>query len=456
MKIINFVFAVLCFIVPLRLQSQDVNKLIDDCKMYFQYGEFEAALKNLNVLISNGFTEVEIDGVPIKDLVVVCSDTINHFYYEKALKSFRLRDFEKAIDWIEQCPVDSSKQLEQLKHKSLALKDELKKHHPMCITKELVKVFKNKVMKYGCDANIMAYIKGEWATDGVGNYFDIKGNEHKTKYRTSDPFSEGLARVTDYGKYGFINENFELVIPCEFVLAYDFSDGAAYVVRNVGGGPYRRYFIDKDGSPLFDYRRIDKLKKNGIDYYEPYYKDGYLLCYDIYNIHVTGLLDKTGKFLPLPEKVESFYFVRQMNEGLAPFCGYSAYGKKWGFVDGMGKVIIKPIFEDVELPFSEGLAVVRKENNKRCYINKNGEVVLEQFEGARMLEPFENGTAHIITEDGKDVIIDKQGQIVYENTAPKLQTIRSSIYNNMFVITRNGEIGLGDIFGFTTFDDMFN
>ena len=53
-----------------------------------------------------------------------------------------------------------------------------------------------------------------------------------------------------------------------------------------------------------------------------------------------------------PEKVESFYFVRQMNEGLAPFCGYSAYGKKWGLVDGMGKVIIKPIFEDVELPFS--------------------------------------------------------------------------------------------------------
>ena len=143
-----------------------------------------------------------------------------------------------------------------------------------------------------------------------------------------------------------------------------------------------------------------------------------------------------------------------MNEGLAPFC--TNYEKKWGFVDGMGKVIIKPIFEDVEYLFSEGLAVVEKENNKRCYINKNGEVVLEQFEGARMLDPFENGTAHIITEDGKDVIIDKQGQIVYENTAPKLQTIRSSIYNNMFVITRNGEIGLGDIFGFTTFDDMFN
>ncbi len=454
MKIINFVFAVLCFIVPLRLQSQDVNKLIDDCRMYFQYGEFEAALKNLNVLISNGFTEVEIDGVPIKDLVVVCSDTINHFYYEKALKSFRLRDFEKAIDWIEQCPVDSSKQLEQLKHKSLALKDELKKHHPMCITKELVKVFKNKVMKYGRDANIMAYIKGEWATDGVGNYFDIKGNEHKTKYRTSDPFSEGLALVTDdYGIYGFINENFELVIPCEFEAAYDFSDGAAYVIHNVKdlALPYS-YFIDKNGSPLFDYRKFEELRKKVL-YLDHYYKDGYLLCCDRYDIYDTSLLDKTGKFLPLSEKVVDFKYVGQMNEGLAPFC---TYGKKWGFVDGMGKVIIKPIFEKVEHLFSEGLAVVEKENNKRCYINKNGEVVLEQFEGARMLAPFENGTAHIITEDGKDVIIDKQGQIVYENTAPKLQTIRSSIYNNMFVITRNGEIGLGDIFGFTTFDDMFN
>lgn len=58
------------------------------------------------------------------------------------------------------------------------------------------------------------------------------------------PFSEGLAAVKKDGKFGYINTKGELVIPCQFDKACDFSDGLAIVMDD----EYNIKILDIDGN----------------------------------------------------------------------------------------------------------------------------------------------------------------------------------------------------------------
>ena len=61
-------------------------------------------------------------------------------------------------------------------------------------------------------------------------------NEHSEQvipyqWSMASDFSEGLACVCDENdKYGFIDENGEVVVPCQWKLAEDFSEGLAMVM----------------------------------------------------------------------------------------------------------------------------------------------------------------------------------------------------------------------------------
>ena len=48
-------------------------------------------------------------------------------------------------------------------------------------------------------------------------------------------------------------------------------------------------------------------------------------------------------------------------------------GKRWGFVDKSGKVVINPLYDEV-MPFSDGLARV-KVGRKTGYIDASGKFV---------------------------------------------------------------------------------
>ena len=61
-------------------------------------------------------------------------------------------------------------------------------------------------------------------------------------YDDIDCLSEGLARIERDGKYGFIDNTGQVVIPPKYDLAWDFSEGLARVSQN---GKYG--FIDKTG-----------------------------------------------------------------------------------------------------------------------------------------------------------------------------------------------------------------
>ena len=160
-----------------------------------------------------------------------------------------------------------------------------------------------------------------------------------------------------YGKWGFVNERGEEVIPFIYNDVGDFSEGVARVKLNKKWG-----FIDKEG------KRIIPCK-----------------------------YDDAGDF----------------SEGLARICDdVNEWGDpkyfKWGFIDKKGKEIISCIYEDVG-DFSEGLARV-KLNKKWGFIDKTGEEVIPLI--YRDVDDFSEGVARVkyagkwffINEIGKEVI----------------------------------------------------
>lgn len=112
-----------------------------------------------------------------------------------------------------------------------------------------------------------------------------------------------------------------------------------------------------------------------------------------------------------------------MLSALMAFASFSEYGTscqaqetefypvrvngKEGYVDAMGRVVIKPQFDEVGTEFSEGLARIRV-GEKWGYIDKTGKIVISpQFDYAF---GFSEGLAAVIS--GRCGYIDKSGRIV--------------------------------------------
>jgi hypothetical protein len=96
-------------------------------------------------------------------------------------------------------------------------------------------------------------------------------------------------------------------------------------------------------------------------------------------------------------------------EGLARW----KFGKKYGFIDDSGTVVIQPKF-DLTFHFSEGLAPVQIDGKWGC-IDKNGKIVIEPKPFASV-EDFHHGLAYVVTKDGRHGYIDKSGSYAWMPT----------------------------------------
>ena len=68
---------------------------------------------------------------------------------------------------------------------------------------------------------------------GVGYFVDSEGNELFNKqFEKVSCFFEGLARVEQNEKSGFINTKGEVIIPCIYDDAWNFNEGLAAVKQN--------------------------------------------------------------------------------------------------------------------------------------------------------------------------------------------------------------------------------
>ena len=285
-----------------------------------------------------------------------------------------------------------------------------------------------------------------WTKDGVG-YINRQGEiVIQPQKNMNGEFSEGFVRYFDEeGKVGFADRNGNVVIEPKYVAANSFFEGRA-IVRSVTEGGWKFGVIDKDGNEIVkpqyniaeDYSEGLALMTKWITdennmYVESYHyfidKQGGIVLkfeYDYepgysprkptrfsngYTCYGGNAIDRDGQEREdLLVNGKCYVFT----EGLARV-GPSAV--KTGFINMEGELVVEKKFWMLggEGEFSDGLIAFkiydrenRNHKSKRGYIDKKGNIVIEQkFDRA---EPFKNGLARV----NFSAYIDKTGHVIWE------------------------------------------
>ncbi|MCL1807108.1 MAG: WG repeat-containing protein [Oscillospiraceae bacterium] len=184
-------------------------------------------------------------------------------------------------------------------------------------------------------------------------------------------FRCGLARVQQRGrlgsgKWGYADQDGQLVIPCQYKEAGDFQDDLAIVQIDRG-----EWFIKPNG---------EKAIHVGYDQADPF-QDGRAIV----KIGTDwGVIYREGTFHPLPYD-ELYGF----SEGLA----VAHDGERWIYIGLTLKPVIKTDYSDV-WSFCDGLAMV-EQNGKLGYIDANGWVAIPlRYDNA---SSFSEGLAAVMT-----------------------------------------------------------
>jgi len=168
-------------------------------------------------------------------------------------------------------------------------------------------------------------------------------------------FSEGLAVVEKDGKMGAINEKRELVIDIKYDYLSPFREGLA-----VAGTGSQYGYIDKTGKPAFEekFSRACPFSE-GLAAVEAEGETKEVNGLKFYLVKKCGYIDKTGKFVIGPEKMDwNYSFVN----GLAPVNMYSKLEGEWIYMGKTGKFVYLDPSPDViiNLTDNDSLAYIAK------------------------------------------------------------------------------------------------
>jgi len=245
-------------------------------------------------------------------------------------------------------------------------------------------------------ASLWVYKNGAQAPSTVG-FVDKTGKVViPAEYEMAWDFSEGFARAQKSGKIGFIDKTGKAITPFQYSAAGDFCGGMAAVSKDGKAG-----FIDQTGKEVIPYiyddvhgffQGLAAVKKGG----------------------KWGFIDKTGKeTIPFQyDDVGSFF------QGLVGV----KKGGKWGFIDKAGETVIDFQYDEVGT-FANGLAAV-KQGSKFGYVDKTGELVIPcTFEAAGYfsegLAPvMQGGMWGYIDTTGKLAVPCKYGTAFSQGAAP--------------------------------------
>ena len=239
------------------------------------------------------------------------------------------------------------------------------------------------------------------------------------------PFKEGraLVRKGDFftGKWGFIDENGEEVIPCVYDFSYDFSEGLAPVKRDGKGG-----YVNRDGEiviPLI-YNSVSSFSEglaavtNENDFYGYIDREGKLVIPhhfieagefseglahvhgDFYNTPVgRGHIDKNGKIVTPLNHEE----VGKFKNGLA----FYRKDYKYGFINKDDEIVIPAVYDEIRSFYTVAIPV--SIDDKWGLIDTNGDEIIPFTYD--YIFGFSEGLSPVL-KDGKKGFIDEKGQLV--------------------------------------------
>lgn len=267
----------------------------------------------------------------------------------------------------------------------------------------------------------------------------------ETMYELSLP-REGRIRIRDKKtkKYGFINEQMELIVPCEYEFCGHFVDDLAFTYDNKVA-----FQIDQAGNihelPSYDYYEVsnfsdglalvrkDKegnfayINKEGKEIINVFYPECFSFREELAMVvnadHKFGFINKTGtEIIPC-----RFDYADNFSEGLAQI----GINNKYGFINKTGEIVI-PCKYPWANSFSEGLADVGN-----GFIDKTGEIVLPRI--YKWAFRFSEGLA-AVNINNKYGFIDKNGKIVI----PCKYDIAHSFFEGLAMVETNDKIGFID------------
>ena len=148
--------------------------------------------------------------------------------------------------------------------------------------------------------------------------------------------------------------------------------------------------------------RIGFIDENGVIVIQPRFLWAMSFYHGYGEVLVCGhhaYIDRSGNLFPYHPEMKEKLYRRQV-------------GKKWGFADWTGEMVIPAQFEETLIEFSEGLAAV-EQDGEWGYIDSTGRFVIQpQFREANY---FREGLADVETEDFQELLIDRTGKALPRN-----------------------------------------
>lgn len=261
------------------------------------------------------------------------------------------------------------------------------------------------------------------------------------KYDTNYSFHDGLLAVKngETGRWGFIDEAGNKVIDYQWeyeTFKYPQFGGGACLVCKYSRDTYgilesTWYIIDKSGNAI-------KLKEQILES-TPFNKDGYAIVVKRMGATYSKCTYINAKgqevFPEISQTVmtiapECPNVARPFSNGLAAF--YDIDERRYGFINKKGVVVCPPVFIDVQ-DYSEGLAAVQVPDNgkKWGFIDVTGKMVIPaKFSNEPY--PFREGKASVEKRDGTVVMIDKTGTVI----SPEFSDIRNFHLGYAFAQTK--------------------
>lgn len=226
------------------------------------------------------------------------------------------------------------------------------------------------------------------------------------KFRNASDFNEGLAAVSYWGKYGYINAKGKFVIKPQYCFAREFSNGRAWVKSKWGE---ENLCIDKDGGVIFSIR-CQKVEEFSEDMAAVLVNGKY------------GYINNKGQIVIQPKFDEALGF----SNGLACV----EMSGKWGFIDNSGKFVISPRF--------------LKANN--YFVGEKIFCYSETLDGTRVYVPSEyeiKEPVAFVTENNNDSpkLINKKGEEIKTKCGQKFSVMSSG---NLALAFSGGKWGFID------------